>query len=212
VIGVARADRATMNDTAGRGWAAAARRSRRLGLRGGRGGAAARQARGPVLVSGARPPREGELPSRIRAPANLQALELSSQRFDYDMGLLVQTRSGPQKRPEMERSLPGFREGSRPHSCWPASPWPPPRSGVRWRRSIQTAPRISRGKPSEWPSRFPRSGSSGVRTGPDKAPRRHPGGTGRSALLGPVPGPQGRRDRGNRGGTPADGTAGFLAF
>jgi hypothetical protein len=43
----------------------------------------------PVLVGGARPPLEGELPSRIRALAKLQALELSSQRFDYDTGLLV---------------------------------------------------------------------------------------------------------------------------
>ena len=43
----------------------------------------------PVLVGGARPPLERELPSRIRTLARLQALELSSQRFDYDAGLLV---------------------------------------------------------------------------------------------------------------------------
>ena len=43
----------------------------------------------PVLVDGARPPRQEQLPSELHKLAGLNALELSYARYDYDAGRLL---------------------------------------------------------------------------------------------------------------------------
>src|SRR5215472_6215613 len=43
----------------------------------------------PVLVDGARPPRQQELPSVLQELAGLNALELSHARYEYDAGRLL---------------------------------------------------------------------------------------------------------------------------
>ena len=48
----------------------------------------------PVLVEGAAMPSEGVLPKPLRRLARLQAIELSDQRWDYDMARLVATLAG----------------------------------------------------------------------------------------------------------------------
>jgi hypothetical protein len=63
----------------------------------------------PVLVSGARMPRNEELPPELRPIARRNALELSDARWRYDVGRLVDTLDGlldPTPEPEPEASPP----------------------------------------------------------------------------------------------------------
>ncbi|MGZ5092653.1 MAG: toll/interleukin-1 receptor domain-containing protein [Burkholderiales bacterium] len=62
----------------------------------------------PVLVEGARMPASGALPADLRALTGLQALELSDNRWDYDVERLVaaiRTLTGTEAPSELRRAL-----------------------------------------------------------------------------------------------------------
>jgi TIR domain/RTX calcium-binding nonapeptide repeat (4 copies)/Putative peptidoglycan binding domain len=93
----------------------------------------------PVLVGGARMPHREDLPEAIRPLARREAIEITDQRWAYDMGRLTerlreilppavettQTKEGPAEvKPKADRGTasarPGFRLAGRPKLVWGA--------------------------------------------------------------------------------------------
>lgn len=98
----------------------------------------------PVLVQGATAPSSGNLPEELKKLSRLQAHEISDNRWDFDVGTLIETLDKV-----LKKEVPKDKE-TEEHKLQPIPPSPPSKF-PRWAMAVMVAIVIAIGVYALWP-------------------------------------------------------------